>query len=286
MPTRFCARCGAPLIEGNRFCVKCGQPLTQINPIVPVAPVPPPVATKPMVRRRFWSRPPRYPRLSGPAHYAKSAGRPRAEESHDGNDHRPGGSAGGSGGAAGVLVLFAPACKKSNVVAAAPVVDVPGPPAVATTTPAATPTATPAPTPAPTQTPPAIAPVKPATTPTPVPRVEPPKARKSATATARKLVERPPEDIVPQPAPVAVTPAPVPAVRPTSGVLHYSGPPVPQNGEVVFENLPKARLKFTFDWGAWQPVISRQPNGTRELTLRSLRPGLQTQCDVAWEIIQ
>jgi hypothetical protein len=60
---------------------------------------------------------------------------------------------------------------------------------------------------------------------------------------------------------------------------------VPQNGEVVFENLPGGRLKFTFDRGAWQPVISRQPNGTQKLTLRSLRPGLQTQCEVGWQII-
>jgi hypothetical protein len=54
----------------------------------------------------------------------------------------------------------------------------------------------------------------------------------------------------------------------------------------VFENLPGARLKFTFDRGVWQPVISRQPNGTQKLTLRSLSPDLQTRCDVGWEIIQ
>ena len=77
-----------------------------------------------------------------------------------------------------------------------------------------------------------------------------------------------------------------PASPPRSGELHYSGPPVPQNGQVVFENLPGARLKFTFDQQAWQPTIRRQPNGTQTLTLRSLLPGTQTQCDVKWEIAQ
>jgi hypothetical protein len=61
---------------------------------------------------------------------------------------------------------------------------------------------------------------------------------------------------------------------------------VPQNGEVVFDDLPGARLKFTFDHEAWQPIIARQPNGTQRLILRSIKPGMQTQCDVKWEIIQ
>jgi hypothetical protein len=61
---------------------------------------------------------------------------------------------------------------------------------------------------------------------------------------------------------------------------------VPQNGQVVFENLPGARLRFTFDQQAWQPTIRRQPNGTQTLTMRSLLPGVQTQCDVKWEIAQ
>lgn len=92
-----------------------------------------------------------------------------------------------------------------------------------------------------------------------------------------------------QPAPPVETPqTPVsaPASPPRSGELHYSGPPVPQNGLVVFENLPGARLKFTFDQQAWQPTIRRQPNGTQTLTLRSLLPDMQTQCDVKWEIVQ
>jgi hypothetical protein len=80
-------------------------------------------------------------------------------------------------------------------------------------------------------------------------------------------------------------PAPAPSA-PTSGVLHYSGPPVPYGGTVVFINLPSERLSFTFDHQSWQPLISRQPDGTQKLTLRSLRQGEQTQCDVEWKVIK
>jgi hypothetical protein len=73
---------------------------------------------------------------------------------------------------------------------------------------------------------------------------------------------------------------------PTSGVLHYSGPPVPFGGTVVFANLPGERLSFIFDHQAWQPLISHQPDGAQKLTLRSLKQGVQTQCDVGWKVIK
>jgi hypothetical protein len=60
---------------------------------------------------------------------------------------------------------------------------------------------------------------------------------------------------------------------------------VPQNGEVVFVDLPNARLKFTYDHHAWQALIRRQKNGSQTLVMRSLLPGDQTQCDVKWEIV-
>jgi hypothetical protein len=86
------------------------------------------------------------------------------------------------------------------------------------------------------------------------------------------------------PVPAAPRPA-AKAANPTSGTLHATVE-VAQNGEVVFENLPGARLKFTFDHAAWKPTISHQPNGTQTLVMRSLKPGIQTSCDVQWEIIQ
>jgi hypothetical protein len=78
---------------------------------------------------------------------------------------------------------------------------------------------------------------------------------------------------------------PLKPIGQTSGMLH-AAVEVAQNGEVVFENLPGGRLKFTFDHSAWQPTISRQPNGTQTLVMRSLKPGIQTTCDVRWEILQ
>jgi len=63
-------------------------------------------------------------------------------------------------------------------------------------------------------------------------------------------------------------------------------PPVPFGGTVVFTSLSGDRLSFIFDHQAWQPLISRQPDGTQKLTLRSLKQGNQTQCDVEWKVIK
>jgi hypothetical protein len=92
----------------------------------------------------------------------------------------------------------------------------------------------------------------------------------------------PMEPIKPRPSPMHVT---VPAL-PTAGTLHYYGPPVRFGQTVVFAGLPGGRLKFTFDHQSWSPLIARQPDGTQKLTLRSLKQGEQTQCDVGWEIIK
>lgn len=70
---------------------------------------------------------------------------------------------------------------------------------------------------------------------------------------------------------------------PTSGVLCNGAVNVPQSGQLVFENLPGDRLHFTFDHDAWRPTIRRQPNGTQTLVMRSLKPGIQTGCDIRWE---
>jgi hypothetical protein len=72
---------------------------------------------------------------------------------------------------------------------------------------------------------------------------------------------------------------------PTSGVLCDGAIQVPQYGQLVFENLPGDRLKFTFDHGAWQPIIRRQPNGKQTLVMRSLKTGIQTKCEMRWEIV-
>jgi hypothetical protein len=73
-------------------------------------------------------------------------------------------------------------------------------------------------------------------------------------------------------------------VNPTSGVLCNGIVSVPQHGEIVFKDLPADRLKLTFDHDAWQPTIHRQPDGTQTLEMRSIKPGIQTNCEIRWEI--
>jgi len=71
-----------------------------------------------------------------------------------------------------------------------------------------------------------------------------------------------------------------------SGVRHYQGPPVPHGGTVVFDNMPKARLKFTFDHAAWQLTIKPNPDGTKKVILSSMAQGYQSSCDLGWEIVE
>lgn len=80
-----------------------------------------------------------------------------------------------------------------------------------------------------------------------------------------------------------LTPEPAQA---RSGLLHYYGPPVAYGGQVVFDNLPKARLRFTYDRTGWQLTIKIYPDGTKWVTLTSLKQGIQTSCDLGWEIVE
>jgi hypothetical protein len=73
---------------------------------------------------------------------------------------------------------------------------------------------------------------------------------------------------------------------PRSGTLRYTGPPVQYGGIVAFSGLPAGRLRFSFDHQAWQPLISRQPDGSQTLRLRSLQHTEQTKCKVQWEVAQ
>jgi hypothetical protein len=79
---------------------------------------------------------------------------------------------------------------------------------------------------------------------------------------------------------------PAEASKPTSGVLCNWPVEVPQNGEVKFRNLPSDRLKFTFDHDAWLPRIQREPDGTQTLIMQSIKPGIQTMCDIRWEVVR
>jgi len=87
-------------------------------------------------------------------------------------------------------------------------------------------------------------------------------------------------------APAPESAAPAPPIKPTSGVLCNGPVEVRQNGELAFKNLPGDRLKFTFDHDAWLPLIHREPDGTQTLIMRSIKSGIQTKCDIQWEVAQ
>jgi len=292
MAAPFCTACGAAVAEGTRFCVKCGQPVggqpgssrAAPPPLAPTeafttpevpAPPPPPPAAGPTVA---WTPPP--PPPAAPPVFRPV---PQAVTQKEG----PG--AGLWIGIFGILLLLGGAglwfyttqWKKAHEdssvqVAAAPAPSIPVQPTPAQPTPIPTPegsTLVPAPTPNPT---------------TEVIPPNPDQAQKEAAPT--QAPRQPVAQTRPQPvagAPADPPPArqPEKAARQTSGVLHATVE-VAQNGEVVFENLPGARLKFTFDHSLWQPTISHQANGTQTLVMRSLKPGIQTTCDVRWEIVQ
>jgi hypothetical protein len=93
-------------------------------------------------------------------------------------------------------------------------------------------------------------------------------------------------DVAPAPARIDNTLTSNQVTAPTSGVLCNSNTvQVRQNEELVFKDLPGNRLKFTFDHDVWTPIIHRQANGLQTLVMRSIQPGIQTECNIRWEII-
>ncbi len=306
MSAPFCTACGATVADGTRFCVKCGQPVGQaapptaaqttvIMPSPPSAPppppvaqtpvAPPPIAPPPVVQAPVWTPPPPPPP-------------PPLMQPPPVQPVKEGPGAGLWIGIFGILLLLGGAGlwlyttrgpgAHRVLTAATSTQDTPTQGPTVSPTPAQQPTPTPTSTfvPAPTPNPETeVIPPNPdqaqkdtAPTPTAVPRQPVPRP-----AQTRPAVTAPPSQQSPPPTdPDPVQPR---AARQTSGVLHASVE-VAQNGEVVFENLPGGRLKFTFDHSAWQPTISRQANGTQTLVMRSLKAGIQRTCDVRWEIIQ
>jgi hypothetical protein len=92
-----------------------------------------------------------------------------------------------------------------------------------------------------------------------------------------------PNQLAAQPSPPSLSSSPA---TPSSGMLHYTGPPIHYGEVVIFAHLPGGRLRFVFDHQSWQPLISRQSDGSQTLTLRSLKHTDQTQCDVQWATAQ
>jgi hypothetical protein len=71
-----------------------------------------------------------------------------------------------------------------------------------------------------------------------------------------------------------------------AGTLTYSGPPVVENGEVVFRNLPPLKLALTFEQDVWEARLSPGEGNTQRLIMRNKKPGTQKKCVVVWRVNQ
>lgn len=276
MSAPFCTGCGATIAAGTRFCVKCGQPVGLAAPpppaVQPAAPPPPP-PTMPSHGSQFTAAQDPVGLYPPPPPPKQGAG------------------AGLWVGLFGVLLIICGAGLwygfHAGLLAGKGAKQV----AVTSEPVPAAPVRAPAP-----STPPEAPPPNPDFPKQEEPPPNPDLAKKApaepidqpvrgAPGTNRPRPANPaPAAPPPQPEPVAPRPA-VKAASPTTGVLH-AAVEVAQNGEVVFENLPAGRLRFTYDHSAWQPTIHRQTNGTQTLVMRSLKPGIQRVCDVQWEIVE
>lgn len=104
-------------------------------------------------------------------------------------------------------------------------------------------------------------------------RPTPPRSERPAAEPPRSASTLPPPP--PPPPPPAWT-------GPDSGQFDYSGPPVPQNGEVIFEPLPPGRVLLNYDQGKWSATLEPLGNGTQRLVMRSLKAGNQKKLRVRW----
>lgn len=90
-----------------------------------------------------------------------------------------------------------------------------------------------------------------------------------------------------QPPPVVSAPAGVSQSNAlATGHLSYSGQPVPQNGEVVFNGLPAGNIRLTYDTSAWSHHFLPDSNGKQRLVLVSRKPGTQKKCEIDWELLR
>ena len=70
-----------------------------------------------------------------------------------------------------------------------------------------------------------------------------------------------------------------------TGALTYAGPPVVQNGEIVFRGLPPVKLRLDYDRTIWDGELSPDEQNTQRLILRNKKPGTQKNCVVRWAVI-
>ena len=105
-------------------------------------------------------------------------------------------------------------------------------------------------------------------------------------APAPALAPRPAVDVPTPTIPESAAPAAEAYRGALTGTLVYSGPPVVQNGEIVFRNLPPLRLVLDYDTAIWEARLSPGEGNTQRLVLRNKKPGTQKKCQVTWRAAQ
>jgi hypothetical protein len=93
----------------------------------------------------------------------------------------------------------------------------------------------------------------------------------------------PPPPVPARGAPLSAAPAAYQGAR--SGTLECTGPPVPQNAEYVFRNLPQVPLNLDYDRKVWDARLVPAENQTQKLILRNRSSGPQKKCVVHWSAI-
>jgi hypothetical protein len=73
---------------------------------------------------------------------------------------------------------------------------------------------------------------------------------------------------------------------PMSGTFESTGEPIPQNGEVVFPNIPPLKLTLDFDTKHWEARLAPGEGHTQVLVLRNKGRGPQKKCVVHWTVTQ
>jgi len=85
--------------------------------------------------------------------------------------------------------------------------------------------------------------------------------------------------------------APVPSATPRpyngakSGTLESNGPPIPQNAEYVFRNVPLVKMQLDYDTKTWDARLAPGDGQTQRLIVRNKSSGPQKRCVVHWTVI-
>lgn len=72
---------------------------------------------------------------------------------------------------------------------------------------------------------------------------------------------------------------------PQSGTLESSGPPIPQNAEYVFRNVPPVKLQLDYNQKIWEAHFAAGDGRTQRLILKNISNGPQKRCVVHWTVI-